>query len=246
MLSIVLSLAFGAMAFVGGLHFFGWGSGIFLGLLATGVPYFFLTRRISRMVQAQMKDVERLVTGQQMDRAIEKLNSIRFLGRWQLFLDSTIEAQIGMLQYAHLRKFDDAVPHLQRANFMAWQAKLMLAAYHFRKKQYDDMVKVFERVVKRQRKEPLAWLTYAWCEWKRGDKTKALAIVARGREKLASDERLSRLQESLQNGSKPKTRSFGNEWLALHLEEMPQMAARPPRIASLPPHLLRKAGVRMR
>jgi tetratricopeptide (TPR) repeat protein len=246
MLSIVVSLAFGAIAFVTGLHFFGWGSGLFLGLLATGVPYFLLARRVSRLVQAHMKEVERLVVAQQMDRAIEKLNGIRYLARWQIFLDSTIEAQIGMLRYAHLRKFDDAAPHLQRATFLAWQAKLMLGAYHFRKKQYDEMVKVFERVVKRSRKEPLAWLTYAWCEWKRGDKTKALAILARGREKLTSEERLARMQESLQNGSKPKTRSFGNEWLALHLEDLPQMAAHPHRMQNLPPHLLRKAGVRMR
>jgi tetratricopeptide (TPR) repeat protein len=246
MLSIVVSLAFGAAGFVAGLHFFGWGSGIFLGLLATGIPYFLLARRLSRLVQAHMKDVERLVGAQQMDRAIEKLDAMRFLGRWQIFLNSTIEAQIGMLRYAHLRKFDEALPHLQSASFLAWQAKLMLGAYHFRKKQYDEMVKVFERVVKRARKEPLPWLTYAWCEWKRGDRAKALAILARARVKLASDERLSRMQEALQNGSKPKTRSFGNEWLALHLEDLPQMAAHPPRIQSLPPHLLRRAGVRVR
>jgi hypothetical protein len=246
MLSIVLSLAFGAIAFVTGLHFFGWGSGIFLGLLATGGPYFLLARRVARLVQAHMKDVERLVMAQQMDRAIEKLNTMRVLGRWQIFLNSTIEAQIGMLRYAHLRKFDEAVPHLQRASVLAWQAKLMLAAYHFRKKQYDEMVKVFERVVKRSRKQPLVWLAYAWCEWKRGDKAKALVILARGREKLASDERLARMQESLQNGSKPKTRSFGNEWLALHLEDLPQMASHPQRIPNLPPHLLRRAGVRVR
>ncbi len=246
MLSIVLSVALGGIFFVAGLQFFGWGSGIFLGLLATGIPYFFLARRISRLVQAQSKEVERLVGAQQMDRAIEKLDAMRPLARWQILLDSTIEAQIGMLRYAHLRKFDEAVPHLQRANFLAWQAKLMLGAYHFRKKQYDEMVKVFERVVKRSRKESLAWLTYAWCEWKRGDKAKALAIVARGRVKLPKDERLLRMQESLQNGSKPKTRSFGNEWLALHLEDLPAMSARPPRVPNLPPHLLRKAGLRVR
>jgi tetratricopeptide (TPR) repeat protein len=246
MLSIVVSLAFGAIAFVTGLHFFGWGSGIFLGLMATGIPYFLLARRVSRLVQSHMKEVERMVMAQQMDRAIEKLDEMRFLARWQIFLNSTIEAQIGMLRYAHLRKFDDAVPHLERANFLAWQAKLMLGAYYFRKKQYDEMIKVFERVVKRSRKEPLAWLTYAWCEWKRGDKAKALTVLARAREKLPKDERVARMQESLQNGSKPKTRSFGNEWLALHLEDLPQMAAHPPRVQSLPPHLLRKAGVRLR
>jgi tetratricopeptide (TPR) repeat protein len=246
MLSIVLSLAFGVMAFVAGLHFFGWGSGIFLGLLATGVPYFLLARRVSRLVQGHMKEVERLVGAQQMGRAIEKLNAMRFLARWQILLDGSLEAQIGMLRYAHLRKFDEALPHLQRAPFMVWQAKLMLGAYHFRKKQYDQMVKVFERVVKRGRKESLAWLTYAWCEWKRGEKTKALAILARGREKLASDERLARMQEALQNGGKPKTRGFGNEWLALHLEDPPQMAGNAPRMPSLPPHLLRRAGVRLR
>lgn len=246
MLSIILSVLLGAAAFMGGAHYFGWGSGIFLGTIALIVPYVLIFRRVGRRVQAQMKEVERLVGAQQPERAIEKLNAMRPLGRWQILLGSTIDAQIGMLRYAHMRDFDGAEPYLKRASGMVWQAKLMLGAYYFRKKRFDDMVRVFEKATRRSRKEGLAWLTYAWCEWKRGQGKSALRVLARGREKLPNDERLARMQEALQNGGKPKTRSFGQEWLGLHLEEIPALSARPPRIPSLPPHLLRRAGVRMR
>jgi tetratricopeptide (TPR) repeat protein len=246
MLSIIASFLSGAAAFVAGAHFFGWGSGVFLGLVALIVPYILIFRRINRLVQGHMKEVERLVGAQQPERAIEKLNGMRPLGRWQILLGSTIDAQIGMLRYAHLRDFDGAEPYLKRASGMAWQAKLMLAAHHFRRKRYDEMVRVFERAVRRARKEGMAWLAYAWCEWKRGQLKSALHVLARGREKLPSDERMARMQEALQNGGKPKTRSFGPEWVALFLEDVPAQSARPQRLPSLPPHLLRRAGVRVR
>jgi tetratricopeptide (TPR) repeat protein len=246
MLSLLLSVVFGAAAFVAGAHRFGWGSGVFLGLIALIVPYILVYRRVNRLVQGHMKDVERLVGAGQAERAIEKLNAFRSLGRWQILLGSTIDAQIGMLRYAHLRDFDGAEPFLKRASGFAWQAKLMLGAHLLRKKRYDEMVKVLEKAVRRGSKEGLAWLAYAFCEWKRGQGKNALRVLARGREKLPKDERLARMQETLQNGGKPKTRSFGPEWLGLHLEEMPGQSARPPRVASLPPHLLRRYGVRMR
>lgn len=246
MFTLIASVLAGAAAFVAGAHFFGWGSAVFLGLIALVAPYVLIFRRVNRLVQTHMKDIERLVGAQQPERAIEKLNSIRSLGRWQLLLDSTIDAQVGMLRYAHMRDFDGAEPFLKRASRLAWQSKLMLAAYYFRKKRYDEMVQVFERTVKRSSKEGLAWLVYAWCEWKRGQSKSALGILGRGRQKLPSDERLAKMQEALQNGGKPKTRTFGPEWLGLHLEEMPALSARPPRIASLPPAALRRAGVRIR
>lgn len=246
MLSIIISVTLGAAAFVAGAHYFGWGSAVFLGLVALVVPYVLIFRRLNRLVQSRMKEVERLVGAQQPERAIEKLDAIRPLGRWQILLGSTIDAQVGMLRYAHMRDFEGAEPYLSRASRLAWQAKLMLAAFYFRKKRYDEMVKVLERTVKRSSKEGLAWVVYAWCEWKRGQSKSALRILARGRAKLPSDERLAKMQEALQNGGKPKTRTFGPEWLGLHLEEMPAMSARPPRIASLPPAALRRAGVRIR
>lgn len=246
MLSIIAVLLLGASAFLAGVHFFGWGSAVFLSLLALVGPWILIFRRVNRLVQAHMKEVERLVGAQQIERAIEKLNSLRPLGRWQILLGSTIDAQVGMLRYAHMRDFDGAEPYLERAPGMAWQAKLMLAAYYFRRKRYDDMGRVLERATRRSGKEGLVWLVYAWCEWKRGQSKSALGILGRARQKLPSDERLARVQEALQNGGKPKTRTFGPEWVALHLEETPAMQQRPPRMPSLPPHLLRRAGARMR
>ncbi len=246
MLTILIGLVLGAAAFAAGVQCFGWGSGLFLGLVGLVVPCVLIFRRVNRRVQTQMKEVERLVGAGQPERAIDRLEALRWLGRWQILLGPTIDAQIGMLRYAHIRDFERAKPYLERAAGQAWQAKLMLAAFHFRKQRYDEMVRVFERAVRRSRKEGLFWLTYAWCEWKRGQGRSALSVLARARKELPRDERLVRMQEALQNGGKPKTRSFGPEWPGLYLEEMPRPSARPPGITRLPPRLLRRAGVRMR
>lgn len=241
MLGIIVSSLIGTAAFIGGKIGFGWGSGVLLGLVGLIAPYIIIARRVGRVVQASMKEIEKLIGNQQPERAIERIEQLRKIGPWQPYLSSSLDAQIGMLRYAHLRDFEGARPHLEKAAPFAWHAKVMLAALSFRKKQYEDMEKIFERSAKRSKKEGLVWGSYAWCEWKRGAKDRALAVLARGRKLLPKDERLARMQEAIQNGKKPKMKTFGPEWLTLMLEDVPQMPTRPGGGGpSMPPELLRR------
>ena len=235
MLSILVSLLVSTITFFGVTRVFDRISGVLLGLVAGGVVYYLIARRVRRRVEAASKEVEAHTKGQRFEKAIQAMEALRPLGRWQPFLRASTEGQIGMLRYAYLRDFEGARPHLAQAHPWLWQAHAMLGAGHFKKRRFDEMEKVFEKATRRNKKEGLLWATYAWCQWKRGLRDPALQIMARARQVLPSDERLKTMQIALQNGKKLKMHSYGAEWLALHLETpagapaVPPGGPRPPR-----------------
>lgn len=245
MLSVALALLVAAAAFAGGFAFFGVGSAIFLGLLAALPTFVLLVRRVRKRAEAGGREIEAHIKAQRFERAIERLESLRPLGRWQPMLASSIDEQIGILRYAALRDFEGARPYLERARSKSAQGWAMLGASLFKKGRHEEMEQVFERAVRRRKKEGLLWAAYAWCAWKRGDNDKALRVLARGRERLPKDERLQRVQLALQNEKRMKMKPFGPDWFALHLEPMPAAAAGGG-VSPTHPALRGMRGVRMR
>lgn len=221
MLTVALTVIAAALAFAAGFVSFGLGSAIFLAFLAAIPTFILLGRRVRKRVEAARPEIEAHIGAQRFQRAVERLESLRPLARWQPLLGSSIDEQIGILRYSAMRDFDGAEPFLERARVKGGHAWAMLGANRFRKKRYDDMVKLFELGTKRKKKDALLWATYAWCEWKRGKDDAALQVMARARTVLPGDERLKRVQNALQNDKRMKMKPFGQEWYALHLEAMP-------------------------
>jgi tetratricopeptide (TPR) repeat protein len=228
MLSLVFALLAGAVVFGVATLAFDLTSGLVLGGVTAAVAYFLLVRRHRKKVEATFREVEAHIKGQRIEKAVGLLDSLRPVARWQPLLGPAIDAQIGMLRYAYLRDFEGARPHLEKAHGRVWQAWAMLGAYHFKKNQFDDMKRVFERAVKKNKKESSLWAVYGWCEWKRGKKDEAIAILARGTQINPKDERLKTQLLNLQNGKKLKMHSYGPDWIALHLEKPPGGAFQPP------------------
>jgi tetratricopeptide (TPR) repeat protein len=218
MLNIVIPLLIGAGVFAGAASLWDFTSAVVLAPIATIVVFILLSRRIRNRLDPAMKEVEAHIKAQRFDRAIASLEAIRPLGKWQPLLTRSVDAQVGILRYTYQRDFEGAVPFLQRAPRGLWQPWAMLAANHYRKKQYDDMVQVFERATRRNKKEPLLWSAYAWCEWKRGRIDEAIGILARAQQRLPKEERIKNQLQGLQNGKKMKMHSWGPEWMALHLD----------------------------
>lgn len=248
MLNIVLPLLVGAAVFTASATLWDLTSALVLAPIAAIVVFVLLARRIRNKLDPAMKDVEAHLKAQRFDKAIASLEAIRPLGVWQPMLARSVDAQIGILRYTYQRDFEGARPFLERAPRGLWQPWAMLAANHFRKKQYDEMVKTFDRATRRNKKEALLWSAYAWCEWKRGRIDEAVSILARARQKLPTDERLKNQLHGLQNGKKMKMHSWGPEWMALHLEgslaPMPPSGGRPGGFT--PPMSAYGKGVRFR
>lgn len=155
------------------------------------------------------------------DQAISLLEGLRPLGRWQALVPPLLDAQIGMILYSYKEQADKALPYLERAPLRQWQAKAMLAAIYFRRRDYTRMVQVFEKTVRRNRKAGMLWSAYAWCEQRRGAQQQAVDVLARARRYLPRDERISRNLLALQNNKKMKMHAYAEEWWAMRLQRPP-------------------------
>jgi tetratricopeptide (TPR) repeat protein len=218
MLSVIVAVATAAVLFLAGFFAFDVWSGVVIGVIAGIGTLVLLLRRGRKPLEAAMKETEAHMKSQRFDRALAALEGLRPLARWQPGLSGSIDAQIGMIRYAHMREFEQARASLEKASTKIWQAQAMLAAAHFKKERYAEMRTVFERAVKANKKSPLLWLVYGYCEWKRGLRTEALAVLTRGATENPGDERLRNQRDAISNGKKMKMPNNDPEWLALHLE----------------------------
>jgi tetratricopeptide (TPR) repeat protein len=241
MLTIIISAATAVVLFVGGFIAFDWISALVLALLGAVASFILLLRRGRKPIEAGMKEIEAHMKNQRFEKALGALEALRPLARWQPGLAGSLEAQIGMVRYAHMREFENARPHLERSHRKVWQAWAMLGAAHFKKERWDDMRKTFERALGPNKKEAMLWLVYAYCEWRRGARDAAIAVLSRAQKACPSDERIKSQLAGLQNGKKLKMPPHDPEWLALHLERtMPAGQQAKPRF--MPP--ARRIGVR--
>jgi len=240
----VSAILVAAAAFVGGWFKFGLGSGIFLAVALGPAVGILLMRRARKPLEAARVEIEKHMNARRFERAIERLEAMRPLARWQPLLASQIDEQVGAIRYAALDDPAGALPHLERARYKGAESWTMLAASLYRRKQFEEMEKVFQRATRKRPKEGLLWATYAWCELNRGERARALDVLGRGRERLPTDERLRRLQEAVQNGKRMQMRPFGNDWYALRLERLPATAA--PNAPSPSHPALRRRGGRFR
>jgi tetratricopeptide (TPR) repeat protein len=218
MLTLILSSIVALVLFTVGVVAFDVISGLALGLVPAVVLAVLLMRRGRKPVEAAMKEIEAHMKNQRFEKAIGALESMRPLARWQPGLGGSIDAQIGMVRYAHMRDFEGARPHLERSHGKVWQAQAMLGAAHFKKERFDEMRTVFERAVRRNKKDAMLWLVYAYCEWKRGARDQAISVLTRAQKACPSDERIKTQLGALRNGKKVKMPPHDPEWLALHLE----------------------------
>ena len=127
MLNLLIAIAAAALVYVGLGLAWSFGYAAFPAVAALLVVYFLLARRTSRQVEAVMPEVQKLLMARRPDQAIALLQEVRKLGRWQFLVASAIDAQIGMILYAHKQDFDAARPYLEKAFSRQWQPKAMLA-----------------------------------------------------------------------------------------------------------------------
>ncbi len=204
------------------LVFNSWIAALFPAVVAFVVTYILLARRSSKQVETLGPEVNKALTGKRTEQAIKILEDAKHRTRHQFLMGRILDAQIGMIHYAHRQDGEAARPYLEHAHARNWQAMAMLGAHLYKKKDYAAMEKVFEKACKKNKKTGMIWATHAWCEWKRGEKNKAMAILSRGIKHAPDDERLKSNLLALQNDKKMKMRGYEPEWWALHLEKVPQ------------------------
>ncbi len=222
MVYLLISIGIAAVVFIIFNTFFPAAASLFPAMVVMIVAYILLARRSSKQIEKVGPEINKALTAKRPDQAIRILEEAKHRTRHQFLMGSILDAQIGMIHYAHREDSDAAKPHLEKAHTKNWQALAMLGALHFKKKNYAEMERVFVRACKKNKKAGMVWASYAWCQWKRGEKDKAMAILAKGIKHKPDDERLKSNLLALQNNKRMKMRGYEPEWWALHLEKVPQ------------------------
>jgi tetratricopeptide (TPR) repeat protein len=195
---------------------------LFPALVAFVAAYVLLARRTMKQLEALMAQVQRELQARKPERALELLKGAFPLARWQFLVEGQLHGQIGSLLYVQ-KKFDESEPHLAKSYVKIWPARAMLAAQHFRRKQWAEMERVFEEAVKSNKKEALLFAVYAWCQDKRGEAKKAVEVLQRGVTENPSDEKLKVMLQRAQNDKRLKMDAWGEQWWQFWLETPPMM-----------------------
>ena len=220
MYNLFIASALSVTVFVGTSAFLGPWAGVVPGVLVWGVVTFLLTRRTGQRVEAEMAVVLPLLQAGKVDEARAQLEVIR--GRWanwQLLLDGSIDAQLGMLEYAQ-RKWDAALPLLERGRTRNWMAQTCIACIHFRQGRRDACWDEMSNAASAAGKEAMVYMVWAVLATRAGERTRALDALTQGLEQVPDSEPLKNLKNTIANKKKIKTRGFGDAWYQFFPEDL--------------------------
>jgi len=217
LISLAASTALGILLnFATGYYQWGLVGGL---VLFFGLNYY-LARRIIKQFEKLMADVTKDLSNQRFDKSIRRLKGAFGLAKWQFFMESQLNSQIGTIYYL-MREFDDAFGYLEKGFSKHWVGMGMLAVLYMKKDDKEKMVKTFEKAVKSSPKESLIWSLYAYCTLKSGDRDKAQEILSRGMKKLPDDDRLKSNHSAIANKQRMKMKAYGEQWMQFYLEKTP-------------------------
>ena len=227
--SILATLAFGAL--LGKVAY-----GIIPGVIVFGVVWFLIGRRVMRDLQARMQLVQKMLTPKnpmkptkpRIDDAVKVLEDGYKWNKWSPFVEGQLAGQVGALYFLD-KRFDDALPHLEKSSARNWVAKAMLGVIWFKRKRPEPMVEAFESALKHSGKESLLWNVYAWCLYKRQDRDGAIEVLNRAVEKLGEEERTMKNLQAVKNSKGMKMRGWNEMWYQFHLETPPPVSPLPQR-----------------
>ena len=188
-----------------------------------GGTYFLLARYHGKKVEALMKHVMSQIEQQRIDHGINILRGGYKDARWVFLLRGQIDGQIGTLYYLE-KKFDEALPMLEKAWIRHWVAKGMLASYWFRHHKPELANEILDKAIAASKKEPLLYGLKAWMQVKLKDRDGARATLTAGKERAPSNEAITVNLVRLQNGEDLKMHLFGEAWWQFHLEKPSQRA----------------------
>lgn len=197
-----------------------WWGGLLLGLVVFAGLFVFLTKTTMNKVTAALEVAGKDLQAQRFEKALRELkDTLQKYGKWQVYVDGQLNAQIGMIYYMK-RDFSNAFPYLQKAFFKNGAAMGMLAISYMKRQKKDKMVETFDKAVQWNSKESLLWGLYAYCLNESGELAKAKEVLEKGLKKIPGDEALKENLENLEQGRKMKMRQYGDQWFQFHLESV--------------------------
>ncbi len=206
----------------------GWQMGIVLCVLVFMVAFYLISRVISRRIEPEFLAVQKQMQAGATRSAIQGLEALLPMARWQVMLKGQIYAQLGCLQYT-LGEDKEAAESLAQASRRSAESQLFLAALQVRQKQADKAKKTLEDAIAFNKKQVLLYNTLAWVLVKEGERKEAIDVLLRAEKADKDSEATKDNLNRVQNGKKLNMKRFGMSWYALKLENPPaSMRQAPP------------------
>lgn len=180
--------------------------------------YFLLTRFFMKKVGELMESAQKDIQAGRVDKAIKTLQEGYRFSKWQIYVKSNIDAQIGTMLYLK-RDFNEAFDYLQKGFVRHWVAMGMLGICYMKRNKPAKMIETFDKATTANKKEPMLWNLYAFCLDHVGEKQKAIAAMEKGLQKTKDDPQLKANLELLKEGKKMRMLDYGDIWYQFHLEK---------------------------
>ena len=198
-----------------------WQMGIVLFILVGFASFILISRALARRIEPRFLAVQKQIQGNQIPLAMNQLEGLMPMGRWQILLEGQLHAQLGMLAYA-TNDMTRAERHLAKAGYRATEAQVAYAALLYRTNRWPKAREILDFAIRANKKQILPYHVYAWLLLKEGDRNAAI-------DKLLTAEKIEPGNEStkenlgrLQNGKDLSMKRFGMIWFGLQLERPPK------------------------
>lgn len=206
----------------------GWAMGIVLGLTVFTISFIVISRIIGKRVEPQFMQVQKQIQAGANQAAVQTLEEMMPITRWQILLKGQLHAQIGCLQYS-LGNEKPALEHLEKASRRVADAQLFLAALYYRRREIDKAKKALNEAIGYNKKQVILYNVLAWIHLKEGESKEAIEVLLRGEKADKDSEATKDNLNRVQNGKKMSMKRFGMSWYALQLEKPPaSMRQAPP------------------
>lgn len=223
MISIYLSVAIAAVVSTAWILLDLWGGigmGIFLGIVAFLATWIVIGRRFAKQIQPVMMQAQRQAEAGNALMALNSIESLLPVAKWIPMLEGQLYAQMGVLSLG-ANKETQAIEYLEKATNRAAEAKLVLAAYHYRKGRWPEAKKVLDATLRFNRKHVLLHNVCAFLEHKEGNQDAAIAVLNQLLVKVPENETTESNLTRIKNGRKLSMKGFGMNWYSLGLERPP-------------------------
>jgi hypothetical protein len=222
MLNLLLSSSIGTAGFLLGSSIGSWTTGIVPCLIFFIGAWIVLSRRVSKKMEIIMMLAGREFEAGRVDNGKRLIETGRGLGRWQFFLESQIDSQLGSIEYMQ-RNFKAARPLLEKGFKRTWEPQGMLAAMDLREGKKERAIERILAVKKHGKKDPVMWglACYACLQANKNDQALQIINEAIGIKQLAESTPLHHLRNAIQNGKAKKfkwAKVFGQPWLQYYPE----------------------------
>ena len=219
----------------------GWAMGIVLAVLLFFLSFFVISRLLARRLEPQFLGAQKQIQAGATQAAVNSLEAMLPMARWQIMLKGQIYAQMGCLQYT-IGDDKEALESLNKAARRSSEAQMFLGALHYRRKDPDKAKKSIEDAIAFNKKQVLLYNVLAWMLVKEDDRKQAIEVLLRAEKADKNSEATKDNLNRLQNGKKMNMKRFGMSWYALKLENPPASLRQAPPGAPRPGFRQKRKG----